>query len=119
MLDRSEACKRIRVALKRKTGKTWSVTGGRGTAWGWLTVAAPPKRRVCHAQNPRWEAWDMTSQEPSYFERQPEEGETAYYTSDADARLITKAFKLNRKVHFQGLQISPDEWEFYVQRAEA
>ena len=43
-MDRSEAIERIRKALKRRSGKTWSVTGGRGTAWGWIHVSAPPAR---------------------------------------------------------------------------
>ena len=37
-IERKDAVKRIKAALKKKTGKTWSVTGGRGTAWGWLRV---------------------------------------------------------------------------------
>jgi hypothetical protein len=45
-LDRDDAIKAIRTALKRRTGKAWSVTGGRGTAWGWVTVHAPPARRT-------------------------------------------------------------------------
>lgn len=43
-MDRNEAIAEIRKALKERTGRTWSVTGGRGTAWGWITVTAPPKR---------------------------------------------------------------------------
>ena len=35
----------IRSGLKNLTGQTWSVTGGKGTAWGWITVASPPKRK--------------------------------------------------------------------------
>lgn len=45
-LDRNTAIKRIRRALKIRTGRTWSVTGGRGTAWGWIKISAPPKRRI-------------------------------------------------------------------------
>lgn len=45
-LSRTEAITLIREALKKRSGKTWSVTGGKGTAWGWITVTAPPKRRV-------------------------------------------------------------------------
>src|SRR5262249_21146248 len=45
-LDRDTAIKRIRAALKRRSGKTWSVTGDRGTAWGWINIDAPPKRRT-------------------------------------------------------------------------
>ena len=45
-MDRNEAITKIRQALKARSDKSWSVTGGRGTAWGWITVEAPPKRRT-------------------------------------------------------------------------
>jgi hypothetical protein len=45
LIDRDEAIKAIRRALKARSGKTWSVTGGRGTAWGWITITSPPARR--------------------------------------------------------------------------
>jgi hypothetical protein len=45
-IDRDEAIRRIKAALKRRSGKSWSVTGGRGTAWGWITITSPPARRV-------------------------------------------------------------------------
>lgn len=45
MQDRDAAIKAIRTALRERTGRTWSVTGGRGTAWGWITITAPPARR--------------------------------------------------------------------------
>lgn len=44
-MDRNEAIDRIRRALKARSGKAWSVTGGRGTAWGWIKIDAPPKRQ--------------------------------------------------------------------------
>lgn len=43
-MDRNEAIAEIRKALKARTGRTWSVTGGKGSSWGWITVTAPPKR---------------------------------------------------------------------------
>lgn len=43
--DRDDAIRRIRQALRRRSGKAWSVTGGRGTAWGWITITAPPRRQ--------------------------------------------------------------------------
>lgn len=43
--SRAEVIKRIRAGLRRRSGKAWSVTGGRGTAYGWLTISAPPARR--------------------------------------------------------------------------
>jgi hypothetical protein len=45
-IDRNEAIKRIKTALQKRSGKQWSVTGGRGTAWGWVEIDAPPKRRT-------------------------------------------------------------------------
>ena len=44
--DRNATIKAIRDALKRRSGKPWSVTGGRGTAWGWIHINAPPARRT-------------------------------------------------------------------------
>lgn len=45
-MDRNEAIQRIKTALRRRSGKAWSVTGGRGTAWGWINIDAPPARRT-------------------------------------------------------------------------
>ena len=42
---RDDAIKAIRTALRKRSGKAWSVTGGRGTAYGWITISAPPARR--------------------------------------------------------------------------
>jgi len=117
-IDRNEAIKRIRAALKAKTGTTWSVTGGRGTAWGWITVQAPPKRRVIHDQNPEWKSWDLGCREPAYFEREPKDGEEGWYTSDAECAVLGEAFGLHRPAHCQGVSISPDSREYYVLTVE-
>jgi len=42
--DRDATIAAIKASLKARSGQTWSVTGGRGTAWGWITISAPPKR---------------------------------------------------------------------------
>src|SRR5947208_10635306 len=44
--DRNATIKAIEAALQRRSGKSWSVTGGRGTAWGWIHIDAPPVRRT-------------------------------------------------------------------------
>lgn len=44
--DRNATIKAIKDAMKRRSGKPWSVTGGRGTAWGWIHIDAPPARRT-------------------------------------------------------------------------
>jgi hypothetical protein len=88
-IGRSEAIARIRAALKRRSGKVWSVTGDRGTAHGWITVHAPPRRRIEHG----------------------------YMTADDQAELA-RLFGLDRPVHMQGLVIAPDSRAWYVERAE-
>ena len=46
-MDRNETIIAIRTALKNRSGKQWSVTGGTGTAWGWIKISVPPSRRGC------------------------------------------------------------------------
>ena len=125
-IDRDDAIKRIRKALKKKTGKSWSVTGGRGTAWGWVTVSAPPLRRVWHNQIKPFDpsmpgsCWRETIEEIPIAKDDPKR---AYgYTSLEDCREIAKAFGLTRRpdgVHHQGLSISPDNLEWHVTQVEA
>jgi hypothetical protein len=43
-LDRASVILRIRLGLQRRSDKAWSVRGGVGTAYGWITVASPPSR---------------------------------------------------------------------------
>lgn len=45
-LWRDATIQAIRAALKRRSGKDWSVKGGRGSDWGWLRITAPLRRRV-------------------------------------------------------------------------
>lgn len=89
--DRDEAIKAIRTSLKSRSGKTWSVTGGRGTAWGWITITAPPKRRV----------------------------EYGYMTNE-DGEELAQLLSLDRPAHSQGISIpaSGDYREEYVARAQ-
>jgi hypothetical protein len=44
--DRAAVIKFIKGQLQARSGKAWSVTGGRGTGYGWLTIDAPPARRT-------------------------------------------------------------------------
>lgn len=90
--DRDQAIRAIRAALRRRTGRAWSVTGGRGTAWGWITVTSPPARRV-----------------------QP-----FGYMTDADRRELGEALGLVAPAHAQGVSIPAghDYRAEYVDRAE-
>jgi len=54
-MTRKEAITHLRVALRRRSGRSWSVTGGRGTAWGWLCVRARPARRDHIGHMSQWD----------------------------------------------------------------
>lgn len=42
--DRNKTIAAIKQALKARSGRAWSVTGGRGTAYGWIRINALPSR---------------------------------------------------------------------------
>lgn len=42
--DRDQAIATIRTNLRRRGLKWISVKGGRGTAWGWITICAMPSK---------------------------------------------------------------------------
>lgn len=44
--DVRAAAKLMRKWLRMRTGRDWSVTGGRGTARSWLSICSPKARRV-------------------------------------------------------------------------
>lgn len=63
-LDRNEAIRRIKAALKSRSGKSWSVTGGRGTAWGWIKIdTMPARKRFDWDGNPTESEFGYTSKE--------------------------------------------------------
>ena len=88
--DRDDTIRIIRDALKRRSGKAWSVTGGRGTAWGWIAITVPPRRRT--------EFGGMT---------------------DSDRAELAQLLGLD-SAHFQGVNIpaSSDYRREYIDRAE-
>lgn len=43
---RNEVIALLKKSLKARSGKSWSVTGGRGTAYGWITITSLPSRQV-------------------------------------------------------------------------
>ena len=88
MTNRDEAITEIKRALKARSGKTWSVTGGRGTAYSWITITVPPSKR------------DMYG-----------------YMSKADSEELANLLGLDRAVHSQGADIDLDGRDEYVARA--
>ena len=45
-LSRNAVITRLKTALRARSGRAWSVTGGRGTAYGWITIDTMPSRRT-------------------------------------------------------------------------
>lgn len=45
-LDRDAFIAAVKAALKARSGKVWSVKGGKGTAWGWVSICCQPKHLV-------------------------------------------------------------------------
>ncbi len=115
-MDRQETISRIRKALKKRSGKPWSVTGGRGTAYGWLTIDAPPARRkwlqVKTGQT------DLQGHDVYRWEHTPD-AEYGHISPDERAELA-KLLGLEAPVHDQGVSIpaSNDYWQEYIDRAE-
>ena len=101
-LTRAETITRIRAALRRRSGKTWSVTGGRGTVYGWLKIDAPPQRRT----------FDPDGTGPGQYEYG--------CTSLAERRELAGLLGLPNPIHCQGHSIpsSNDYYQEYVDRAE-
>ncbi len=90
MTSRDETIKAIRAALKSRSTTAWSVKGGRGTAWGWITIEVAPRAR-----------------------------RNGYMTA-AQRVELRRLLDLDRVVHIQGLEIpaSHDYYDEYVARAE-
>lgn len=90
MTDRDITINEIHTALRRRSGKAWSVTGGRGTSWGWIRISAPPARR-----------------------------ETFGYMSAADAAELGQLLNLDGAAHAQGVSVPASSCYYreYVDRA--
>jgi hypothetical protein len=87
-IDRNEATKQIREALRARSGKAWRVYGHTGTAYGWFTIASPKARLGANG-----------------------------YMTPAECRELADLLGLARAVHYQGESVSPDAREVMVARA--
>jgi len=114
-LSRNTVIKRIKTALERRSGKSWSVTGGRGTAWGWLTIDAPPARRTF---GNRLKVGAVTDRPEDYEEY--DTGKPGGYTSPADRAELGKLLGLDGSAHCQGVSIASSNQHYreYIDRAE-
>lgn len=113
-LDRDETIRRIRAGLKRRSGRAWSVTGGRGTAWGWIRIDTTPARRT-------WRHVETDDRDgaghPIYVDT--DTGEPGWYAGPEDRAELARLLDLE-SAHFQGVSIpsSGDYYQEYVDRAE-
>lgn len=114
-MERSEAIRRIKAGLEWRSGKRWSVTGGHGTAWGWLTIDAPPSRRT-------WDNRLKSGGKSGYPEdyEEADTGEPGHFMSPGDREELGRLLGNGGPVHFQGRQVpaSDDHWREYIDRAE-
>lgn len=114
--DRNDTIKIIRDALKRRSGKSWSVIGGRGTAWGWIRVEAPPARRTWKCREKvnanEFEKWSDKFEE---FDC----GESNHAMSNAEVHELAKLFNIEPGQANGGVSIpaSSDYRREYIDRA--
>lgn len=115
-MDRNHTIVAIRTALKRRSGKAWSVTGGHGTAWGWITISAPPARRTFKSV-PKAYNTDLRPGIEHYDE--VDTGNPGGFMGATDRAELARLLGLEA-VHFQGESIpsSHDHYVEYIDRAE-
>lgn len=114
--DRDEAIAIIRAELKRRTGRTWSVKGGRGTSWGWIQIDAPPAR--CLAVH-KLKAGHQNNGTEDWEEVVSPENKGRGHMTPEDRAILAKALGLD-SVHYQGVSIaaSSDYRNEYIARAK-
>ena len=112
-IGRDEAIARIRAGLRKRTGRAWSVTGGTGTAWGWIRIASPPAARTW-----RHRLAPGAPDRPESYEGF-DSGEPGGHMTPTDCAALAEALGLER-VHSQGESVpaSSDYYREYVDRAE-
>ncbi len=120
-VGRNEAIDLIREALRRRSGKTWSVTGGKGTAWGWIRITSPPKRRVAHVPNPAHDPADRWTTESAYLEVEPvgEKEVCGWYMNRDDMAELGALLGQKGPAHCQGVSIAAasDYYRYYIAAA--
>lgn len=114
-MERDDTIKQIRKALKRRSGKPWSVKGGRGTAWGWIHISAPPRRCTGHAVKLPGRLTDW----PADYEYK-DTGEPNGEMTPADQAELGYLLGLGKPAHHQGegIPAATDYRQEYVDRAE-
>ena len=112
-MERNEVINTIKSALQRRSGKTWSVTGGKGTSWGFLSISSPPAR--CTIRHRLKEG--ATNDWPESWEAY-DSGQPGGDLTPADCQELATLLGLYRPVHNQGLKVCSQDWQNYIDRAE-
>ena len=116
--DRNQTIKRIKTALERRSGKKWSVTGGRGTVWGWIKIDAPPAR--CTWKSRLKAGADKDSRDSDYEDYDAGLGTKFGNMGPGDRAELGKLLGFERPVNHHGVNIaaSNDHYNEYIDRAE-
>ena len=114
-ITRDEAIRRIRAALRARSGKAWTVRGGRGTARGWITIDAPPARRVWRLEPV--ERYDGRGTLDYVWKADPTRAWG--YCGPDDARLLADLLGLPSVFH-HGVEVAASDayYREYIDRAE-
>jgi len=112
-MDRKSVIKQIKADLRRRSGKQWSVTGGRGTAYGWLKIDAPPQRRTAI-----FRLKEGMNDLPGNYEEIDTGVANSGHMTPADREELKALLRLD-SIHFQGVDIpaSNAHYEEYIDRA--
>lgn len=102
--DRNTIIKAIRDALKKRSGKAWSVTGGSGTAYGWIRIDAPPSRRICHVRRKA----DAVADRPEDYEEYEDPARPGGSMTRADRAELASLLGKEDATHVQGESIPAD-----------
>lgn len=114
-LSRAAVIARIKAALERRSGKKWSVTGGTGTAYGWLKIDGPPSRRTWR-DRPRAGATGLGTYAEDY---EPyDSGQPGGSISPAERVELAQLLGLDRVVRNISVAAGHDYYREYIDRAE-
>jgi hypothetical protein len=115
MTSRDETISRIKTALKKRSGKSWSVTGGKGTAWGWIKIDVLPAKQTAHFQLKAGLTTGHTMDDYDDMDT----GEKGGHMTPTDRAQLKELLGLD-SLHHQGVSImaSSDAYQEYIDRAE-
>lgn len=113
-MDRNEAIARIKAGLRARSTVPWSVTGGRGTSWGWIRIDAPPRMKTWRHRLPEG-AEDVADNYVGYDSCRPGGSMTPTLRDE-----LTGLLGLDRPCGLDGESVPAqgDYYQEYVDRAE-